>query len=58
VLIVVVTVALLVGRLGGMIVGLLGVELRGVMTGVGRVGMIGRPGSRVASGPGRAVMTG
>jgi hypothetical protein len=51
------TVGLLVGRLGGMIVGLLGVELRGVTTAVRRVGMTGRPDSRVASGPARGAMT-
>jgi hypothetical protein len=46
-----------VGRLGGMSVGVLGVELRGVTTVVGRVGMIGRLGSVVVSGPGRVGMT-
>ncbi|WP_433007454.1 hypothetical protein [Kribbella sp. CA-294648] len=44
-------------RLGGMIVGLLGLGIR-VGLGLGRLGMVGLPGSRVASGLGRGVMTG
>jgi hypothetical protein len=44
-------------RLGGMIVGLLGLGIR-VGLGLGRLGTVGLPGSRVASGLGRAVMTG
>jgi hypothetical protein len=45
-------------RLVAMTVGLLGAGLRVGMTGARRVGMTGRLGSRVGSGPDRAVMTG